>query len=226
MKLFASEILQHTDLSKQLVKKGLGKLKYPLQNIWYQLDLKDSKYFIRQNVPYVNFTLEFFPAALQVTIVFPNFEAIDRLRNVLDSKKDNIIKKFKDVLEEDILNLTNHNILFEAAESNEVDVTKIPTFKIKIYSHLSIIRENRRWIPRNELTLDTYTIQDAYWFNFLKANLNLYHPDKDRKAHWGAGLHILKQYKRGCELLTKPKDLIKDIQETLKKFIGFIEVLL
>ena len=32
MKLFASEILNHEDLSKLLVDKGLGKLKYPLQN--------------------------------------------------------------------------------------------------------------------------------------------------------------------------------------------------
>ena len=226
MKLFASEILQHADLSKQLEDKGLGKLKYPLQNMWYQFDMKDSKFFIKPNVPYVNFTLELFPDALQVTIVFPNFEAIDQLRNVLDSKRDDIIKKFKDVLEEEILNLTNHDILSEAAESKDVDIIKIPSYKIKVYSHLSIIRSNRRWIPRNELTFDSYTIQDAYWLDFLKTNLNLYHPAKDRKAHWGAGVHILKQYKRGCELLTQPKNIIADIQSTLQRFIEFIKILL
>ena len=226
MKLFASEILQHENLSKLLVDKGLGKLKYPLQNIWYQFDMKDSKFFIRTNVPFVNFTLELLPDSLQVTIVFPNFEAIDQLRDVLNSKKEKIIKKFKDVIEVEILNLTNHNFLFKTAEDREEDVSKIPTFKIKIFNHLSIIRDNKHWIPRNELTLDSYTIQDAYWFNFLKSNLNLYHPAKDRKPHWGAGVHILKQYRRGSVVLTQPKKLIADIQTTLQRFIDFIEILI
>ncbi len=188
--------------------------------------MRDSKFFIKPNVPFVNFTLELLPDTFQVTIVIPNFEAINQFSNILNSKKDEIIKGFKDVIEDDIVNLTNHDFLFKAANNKELDVTKIPTFKIKVFNHLSIIRDNQRWIPRNELTLDTYTIQNAYWFDFLKTNLNLYHLVKGRKAHWGAGLHILKQYKRGCELLIKPKDLIKDIQETLKKFISFIELLL
>lgn len=157
---------------------------------------------------------------------FKNFKNIDQLRDVLNSKKDEIIKKFKDLMEVDILNLTNHEILFKAAENKEEDVTKISNYKIKVFSHLSIIRDNRRWIPRNELTLDTYTLQGAYWFDFLKTNLNLYHPAKDRRAHWGAGVHILKQYKRGCELLTQPKELIVDIQNTLQKFIDFVEILI
>ncbi len=204
--------------------KGLGKLKYPLQNIWYLFDMKDSKFYIKPNDPFVNFTLELLPDSLQVTIVFPNFSGIDKLRKVLNSKKDEIIREFNG-LKVDILKLTDRDSLFEAAVSNEVDITKIPTFKIKVFNKLSIIRDNQRWIPRNELTLDYYTMQDAYWFDFLKTNLNLYHPVKDRKAHWGAGLHILKQYKRGCELLIKPEELIMDIQKTLKKFLSFIEVL-
>ncbi len=226
MKIFASEVLDNMNLSRVLVDKGLGKLKYPLQNIWYKIDLKDSKYFIKPNVPYVNFTLELFPDAFQVTIVFPNFSSIKKLRNVLNSKRDGLIHKFKDTLEQDILKLTDRDILSELAESKKTNILKIPTFKIKIYSHLSIIRENRRWIPRNEFTLDLYTIEDAYWFDLLKNFINLYHPAKGRKKHWGAGLHILKQYKRGCELLSQPNELIADIQDTLQKFINFVEALL
>ena len=226
MKLFASEILNHEDLSKLLVDKGLGKLKYPLQNIWYLFDMKDSKFFIRTNVPFVNFALELLSGSLQVSIVFPNFEAIDQLRDVLNSKEEDIIKKFKEVIEVEILNLTNHEFLIKTAKDREEDVSKIPTFKIKIFNRLSIMRGNERWIPRNELTLDTYTIQDAYWFNFLKSNLNLYHPAKDRKPHWGAGVTILKQYRRGSEILTQPKKLIVDIQTTLQRFIDFTEALI
>ena len=88
------------------------------------------------------------------------------------------------------------------------------------------MRGKECWIPRNELTLDTYTIQDVYWFHFLKSNLNIYHPAKDRKPHWGAGVHILKQYRRSSEVLTQPKKLISDIQTTLQRFIDFIEFLI
>jgi len=183
--------------------------------------MKDPRFFIRPGIPFVNFALELWSESFQVTTVFPYFEAIDRLRNVLDTKKDEILKKFKEILGAEVLHFTNHEFLAKTGKK----FLKLPTFKIKIFNRLFVMRGEEHWIPRNELTLDTYTIEDAYWFNFLKSNLNLYHPKKERKPHWGAGVHILKQYRRGSEILTQPKKLIEDVQRTLRRFIDFIEIL-
>lgn len=215
---FINEIFEDTKIANIIEKKRLGKLKEKSQNIWYQLDPKDKKFFINEGVPFLNFTIELYSDAFQVSIVFPVFPSIEKLKKSIDLKKSQILRKFEEILGRKINEQQNRKKIEEIVKSNGKLVKNLPNYKIRVFDHYFIMRGNRRWIPKAEMVIDPITFKNHQWFEFLEKLLALYHPNKNRDSNWGAGLHFLKEYPRGCEILLNPDELIKDVRENLMDF--------
>lgn len=226
MQQFVSEVLNDKKLSDLLEDKGTGTLRYPPTNIWHQLDIRDNRFFINLTDRYLNFTMELFPTAFQVTIVFPVFSSIDKLREVLKIKKYEITTRLKEVLQEKIIKTGSHTYLAEALNNKDIIIDSLPQYKIRLYDHASFKPGNRHWIPKAELTIDPQTLNGNYWYDFLEDLINLYHPPRPpRESYWGAGLHILKEYPRGSGIVSQPKELIEDVRSTLQDFLKIVDIL-
>ena len=222
---FVNEILMDTKIQNLLEKIKVGRPKG--KNIWCRIDSKDPRFSLKKDPKknFVNFTIELYSNHFQVTIVFPFFPSIDKLKKQLNLKSSEIITKFNQILGNTINKQYDHLALQEIVKDSETIVYDIPVYKIRIFDHYFINIGEHRWIPKGEITIDPQTLKDDMWFSFLEQYLELYHPEsKVRDKNWGAGLHILKEYPRGSKILLNPDNLIKDIRETLLDFYKIAEI--
>ncbi len=217
------EILLNPKLNSILKISRQSKLVETSSNLWCQLDIKKEDFFIKKDTPLLNFTLELFPNHFQVTIVFPLFPSIEKLKNILLIKKEKIIESFRKNLLEDVIKYSNHEFILERLKGAFYSIEQYPQYKIRIFEHYAFWN-TRKWIPKVEITIDQQIMKNDDWYSLLEHFLDLYHPSMDRENNWGAGLHILKEYPRGNELLENPENLIKDIQKTILSFYEFVQI--
>ncbi|MEJ2251192.1 MAG: hypothetical protein P8Y97_16260 [Candidatus Lokiarchaeota archaeon] len=221
MQKLIKEILLEPSLDSILNISRQSKLVESSSNLWYQLDINQEDFFIKEGTPLLNFTLELFPNSFQVTIVFPLFPSIDKLKQILNAKKNQIINSFKKYLIDEIEKYSDRKFIEERLKGAFYSVEQFPQYKIRIFEHYAFWH-TRKWIPKVEITLDKQIMKNNDWYDFLVKFLNIYHPSSERENNWGAGLHILKEYPRGCELLEDPEALIKDIQKTILNLYHFV----
>ncbi len=223
LKKFALEIIAKKEISEVLEIVAYSRVGKESVNIWVRLDSKDPKFKLSNQVDaFINFTLELYANHFQVSFVFPFFPSIKKLKRLLIEKESTIINQFESLFSREIIDSFSHDKLKEMIKYKTRNIMTIPYYKIRIFDHCFVKRGDRYWLPRAEMTIDAQTLYNHEWFEFLKRYITLYHPkDSKRDSGWGAGLHILKQYPRGCEILEKPKELIKDVQSTLLNFYKF-----
>jgi len=221
---FVDEIFIDTEIKNLFEKMKVGRRKG--KNIWLRLDAKDPRFSLKNDPEhqFVNFTIELYSNHFQVSIVFPFFPSIEKLKKQLKVRSSEIIDKFHQILGKIINDQFNHAALEETIRDNDTIVQNIPVYKIRIFDHYFINIGDRRWIPKGEITIDPQTLKDNVWYSFLEQYLELYHPEKDiRDKNWGAGLHILKEYPRGSKILLNPDNLVKNVRETLIDFYKIAE---
>ncbi len=223
MEKFVSEVLNREDVSAFIESYKHGRLRKDSNNIWCELDMKDKRFKLSEKEYFLNYTLELVSSHFQVSVVFPLFPSIIKLKKILSEKEKIIINQFEMVFREEITQNYDHGKLMHHIKNKTYNPNTIPNYKIRIFDHYFINIGNRHWIPRAEITIDTQTLNNHEWFEFLKRYISIYHPDSNRDSHWGAGLHILKEYPRGSKILEKPEDLIKDVQGTLLNFYKFVQ---
>ena len=220
---FTLEILSKRKISDVLEIISYSRVGKDSVNIWCRLDAKDPKFRLSgQDDQFLNFTLELCPNHFQVSIVFPVFPSIKKLKKVLSEKENEIINQFESIFREEITNNFSHEHLKELIKERTYT---IPNYKIRIFDQCFINIGDRHWLPRAEITIDTQTLPSHEWFDFLQRYVSIYYPkDSERDSGWGAGLHILKEYPRGSEILEKPDNLIEDVQNTILNFYKFVQI--
>jgi len=224
MEKFVSEVLDNQDVSDIIDSYKHGRVSKDSNSIWCELDMKDERFKLSDKEYFLNYTLELVSSHFQVSIVFPLFPSIKKLKKILNEKESDIIYQFETIFGKEINQNHNHSKLMELIKDVDYNANTIPNYKIRVFDHYFINIGNRHWIPKAEITIDNQTLNKHEWFEFLKHYISLYHPkDSERDSHWGAGLHILKQYPRGSEILESPDNLIKDVQDTLLNFYKFVQ---
>ncbi len=218
MQKLIDEILLEPKLKSILKISRQSKVVEGVNHLWYQLDINQDSFFIDEKTPFLNFTLELYPNSFQITVVFPMFPSIEKLKKVLKEKKDQIILSFGKYLLGEINQYPSH----EEISQSLPEKLHFPQYKIRIFEHYAFWH-TRKWIPKVEITLDQAMMKNNDWYNFMESSLNLYHPSEGREKNWGAGLHIYKEYPRGCEILEKPEDFIKDIQKVMLNFYDLVQ---
>lgn len=243
MKKLADLVFQDKFLLDKIEKTGLGRVKEKNNNIWFRMNPKSQSFLLNPSKEkkglFLNFTMELYQDRFQISIVFPLFPSIKRLKNVIKSNKDKIGIEFKRIFDNEIKKNYNRDKIRQSRTNKKNDskvnsdlmdyernIFTLLNYKIRIFDHCFINQGSRFWIPKAEIVIDEETMKNDVWVDFLEDYINLYHPDKKEanwKPNWGVGVHILKEYPRDNEILSNKDELIQDVQKTLKNFYQFAQ---
>ncbi len=94
MEKFISEVLNRGDVSAFIESYKHGRLRKDSNNIWCELDMKDKRFKLSEKEYFLNYTLELVSSHFQVSVVFPLFPSIIKLKKILSEKEKMIINQF------------------------------------------------------------------------------------------------------------------------------------